>query len=155
MRLPNHDRFRRESLDIKMTPMIDVVFLLLVFFVWTASLGVVERLLPSEVAAANGIGGDSRQDPTLVDFDQVVIRILWTKNVAQWSMNERQISNLEELESLLNAIASIKSDLPVVVDPEAAVPLGHVIDVYDISRRCGFSKVHFTVDRDPPTVGAG
>ena len=37
---------RRDSLEIKMTPMIDVVFLLLIFFVWTASFQVVEYLLP-------------------------------------------------------------------------------------------------------------
>lgn len=154
MRLPNQDRFRRESLDIKMTPMIDVVFLLLVFFVWTASLGVAERLLPSEVAAASGMGGESEADPELVDFDQVVVRILWTANAAQWSMNDRQIADLSELQMALNSIASIKSDLPVVVDPQSEVPLGHVIDVYDISRRCGFSKVHFTAENDLAKAGA-
>ncbi|MEO8496389.1 MAG: biopolymer transporter ExbD, partial [Planctomycetota bacterium] len=37
MRRPSIFTERREPLDVKMTPMIDVVFLLLIFFVWTAS----------------------------------------------------------------------------------------------------------------------
>ena len=36
--------------DIPMTPMIDVVFLLLVFFVWTASFQLVENRLPGAIA---------------------------------------------------------------------------------------------------------
>ncbi|MBC8874781.1 MAG: biopolymer transporter ExbD, partial [Planctomycetes bacterium] len=45
---------RRSDLDVKMTPMIDVVFLLLVFFVWTASFHIVEHILPSSVSAVRG-----------------------------------------------------------------------------------------------------
>ena len=42
MRAPSfHDR-RERDLKIEMTPMIDVVFLLLVFFVWTASFRMIE-----------------------------------------------------------------------------------------------------------------
>jgi len=144
MRLPNHHRSRREGLDIKMTPMIDVVFLLLVFFVWTASFGVVERLLPSDVASATGLGGESRTDPKLVDFEQVVVHIQWHDQQPTWHINERQLVGLDDVRSTLRTIASIKSDLPVVVDPQQDVPLGCVIDVYDISRQVGFSTVHFT-----------
>ena len=39
------------DLDSAMTPMIDVVFLLLVFFVWTASFTIVEHILDSEMSA--------------------------------------------------------------------------------------------------------
>ncbi len=35
MKLPQH--FSSDSMELKMTPMIDVVFLLLIFFVWTSS----------------------------------------------------------------------------------------------------------------------
>jgi biopolymer transport protein ExbD len=144
MRLPNHDNSRREGLDIKMTPMIDVVFLLLVFFVWTASFGVVERLLPSDVASAQGMGGETTVDPELVDFEQVVVRIQWQDEHPMWQINSQQLSGLDEVRSVLSTIASIKSDLPVVVDPQDDVPLGHVIDVYDVCRQVGFSKIHFT-----------
>ena len=38
------------DMDSAMTPMIDVVFLLLIFFVWTASFQIVEQILPSEIS---------------------------------------------------------------------------------------------------------
>ena len=42
------------DLNTAMTPMIDVVFLLLVFFVWTASFQTIEYVLDSQVAAQQG-----------------------------------------------------------------------------------------------------
>ena len=144
MQLSNHHRYRRQTIDIKMTPMIDVVFLLLVFFVWTASFGVVERLLPSNVASASGARGDAKIDPDTVDFEQVVVRIQWHDQQPSWLINHRQLSGLDDVRATLSTIASIKSDLPVVVDPQEDVPLGFVIDVYDTSRQVGFSTVHFT-----------
>ena len=43
-------RGSENDIDSAMTPMIDVVFLLLVFFVWTASFQVVEFVLPSNMS---------------------------------------------------------------------------------------------------------
>ncbi len=146
MRLPDHLRLRPDGLDIKMTPMIDVVFLLLVFFVWTASFGVVERLLPSDVATVNGSGSTAQANPELIDFEQVVIRIRWNHGDPQWSLNDRPLADLGEVNRALAQIAAIKSELPVVIDPEPAVRLGAVIDVYDVSRQLGFSSVHFTAN---------
>ena len=42
------------DIDKAMTPMIDVVFLLLVFFVWTASFQIIEHVLPSKMSAQLG-----------------------------------------------------------------------------------------------------
>ena len=49
MRRPELHQRTRGDLEISMTPMIDVVFLLLVFFVWTASFQVVENMLPTSL----------------------------------------------------------------------------------------------------------
>ena len=42
------------DIDAAMTPMIDVVFLLLVFFVWTASFQIIEQALPSQLVSQTG-----------------------------------------------------------------------------------------------------
>jgi biopolymer transport protein ExbD len=129
--------------------MIDVVFLLLVFFVWTASFGIAERLLPSDLASLSGGAGKSETDPETLDFDVVVVRLELRGEQPAWTINDRAQHSLQEVETTLGAVAAIKSDLPVVVDPQPAVPLGHVIDVYDISRRVGFSAVQFTAAAEP------
>ena len=54
MRRPSVFHRDQGALEIKMTPMIDVVFLLLVFFVWTASFHAVEYLLPSSLSQQLG-----------------------------------------------------------------------------------------------------
>ncbi len=138
------DRYRRDGLDVKMTPMIDVVFLLLVFFVWTASFGIAERLLPSNLANLSGAAGSSETNPEMLDFDVVVVKLELRGEQPAWTINDREQESLRAVEETLSSVAAIKSDLPVIVDPQPTVPLGHVIDVYDISRRVGFGTVQFT-----------
>ena len=137
-------RYQTDGMDIKMTPMIDVVFLLLVFFVWTASFGIAERLLPSNLTRLAGAAGSSETDAEMLDFDVVIVRLELRDKQPVWTINDREQESLKAVEETLSAVAAIKSDLPVVVDPQPAVPLGHVIDVYDISRRVGFGTVQFT-----------
>ena len=138
------DRYRMDGLDVKMTPMIDVVFLLLVFFVWTASFGIAERLLPSNLANLSGTAENSETDPKMLDFDVVVVKLELRGEQPAWTINDREQESLRAVEETLSSVAAIKSDLPVIVDPQPTVPLGHVIDVYDISRRVGFGTVQFT-----------
>ena len=134
---------RRESLEIKMTPMIDVVFLLLVFFVWTASFQVVEYLLPSELSTLLGNQAALEEPPPEADFEDVVIRIHWTGDQPGWTINDQQADSLAQLHQQLQAIAQVKQDAPVILHPDEEVPLGDVINVFDISRLIGFEKIQF------------
>ena len=134
---------RRDSLEIKMTPMIDVVFLLLIFFVWTASFQVVEYLLPSELSALLGNQAAVDVPPPEADFEDVVVRIHWIGDHPGWTVNDQQADSLEELHQQLQAIARIKQDAPVILHPDQEVPLGDVINVFDISRLIGFEKIQF------------
>jgi len=134
---------RRESLEITMTPMIDVVFLLLVFFVWTASFQVVEYLLPSELSSLPGNQAAVEDPPPEADFENVVIRIHWIDDQPGWTINDQQADSLDQLHQRLQAIARVKQDAPVILHPDEEVPLGDVIDVFDISRLVGFEKIQF------------
>ena len=134
---------RREPLEIKMTPMIDVVFLLLVFFVWTASFQVVEYLLPSELSTLLGNQAALEEPPPEADFEDVVIRIHWTDDQPGWTINDQQADSLAQLHQRLQAIAQVKQDAPVILHPDEEVPLGDVINVFDISRLIGFEKIQF------------
>ncbi|MAZ94413.1 MAG: hypothetical protein CMJ73_00040 [Planctomycetaceae bacterium] len=134
---------RRDSLEIKMTPMIDVVFLLLIFFVWTASFQVVEYVLPSELSTLLGNQAAVDVPPPEADFEDVVVRIHWIGDHPEWTVNDQQADSLEELHQQLQAIARIKQDAPVILHPDQEVPLGDVINVFDISRLIGFEKIQF------------
>ena len=151
MRRPSIYTHRQQSLDVKMTPMIDVVFLLLVFFVWTASFQVVEHLLPSSVSTAAAAGGAemSEPPPEEIDFEQIVIRVLWQGDRPAWTFNGEPVASLDEVRTKLSLIASIKPDAPVILDPDPLAPLGHVIDLYDAARLENFQRVQFAASEAP------
>lgn len=150
MRRPSIYTDRREELDVKMTPMIDVVFLLLIFFVWTASFQMVEYMLPSQLSVAVGSADTDLLEtpPPELDFDDVVVRIRQVGGVAKWTVNDTDIASESQLSELLARIADIRSEAPVIVHPDQDVPLGEVIHVYDIAKQVGFHEVSFaTSDR--------
>ena len=128
-----------------MTPMIDVVFMLLIFFVWTASFHVAELILPSTLVSQNESEGNQILDPTLEDLERVVVRIEGGRSgrALSWQVNDVALPTLAAVRDRLHTVAGIKNDLPVLVDPDASVPLGDVIDVYDAAKVVGFQNVQF------------
>jgi biopolymer transport protein ExbD len=124
-----------------MTPMIDVVFLLLIFFLWTSSFQAIETLLPSQLTIGGAAG--PRVELQQEDFERIVVRIASRDGAAQWQINQQPVASLVELRQRLAQLASIKADLPVVVDPLAEVPFGDVIDVYDVALGVGLSNIQF------------
>ena len=150
MRLPGTVTARSGSMEIQMTPMIDVVFLLLVFFVWTASFQMAEQLLPGSVSTAStakpaGAGPATLDEPPPpeADFDQLVVKIALRDGLPIWVVNEQEVASIGDVRRKLERIASISRTAPVVLHPSGEVPLGHVIDAYDAARLAGFSKVSF------------
>ena len=144
MRRPSVYTDRRSPLDIKLTPMIDVVFLLLIFFVWTSSFNVVEFALQSNVSDATA-GAETEppeRPPAEIDFDNVVVRIVWIDGQPGWRINDESIPALGEVRRRLDAIFQANEAAPVIIHPDPDTPLNHVIAVYDISRLIGFEKVN-------------
>ena len=147
MKLPLQVLRARTPLEIQMTPMIDVVFLLLVFFVWTAGFQIVEKVLPSRVTAEStdkkspGATPDDGTPPPEADFERIVVRVAWAADGPRWTINQEPIPTAAAVRAKLRRIGEITTDVPVVLHPDGDVPLHHVIDVYDSARRLGFTKV--------------
>ena len=145
MRWPSPFRDRRASVELQLTPMIDCVFLLMVYFLWSSSFAIVELSLPSELSAQSGSGPASPDvpPPPEADFERIVVRVLATENGPAWQVNDSPMASLAELRNSLAAIARIKRDAPVILEPDPAVPLGDVIDVFDLARLAGLEKIQF------------
>ncbi len=142
------DRDAAADIGSTMTPMIDVVFLLLVFFVWTYSFQAVEMIIPSQLSAQSG--NQSVQQPIQPlpdqDFERVVIRVLWDGAAASWQINTAPIASPAALRSNLKAIHDIHAETKIIIHPDELVPLGYVIEAFDIVRLVGFSKVSLAAD---------
>ena len=71
VRLPAVRSDRDHDVNSTMTPMIDVVFLLLIFFVWTAGTQIVEYVMQSQMTAEQGNQATEIADPLPdQDFDR-------------------------------------------------------------------------------------
>lgn len=149
MKRPSYHR-DRDGLDVTMTPMIDVVFLLLIFFVSTASFEIIESVLPSSIAEAAGNSSEAVIDPQETDLERIVIEGQWRGGQTAWLINSQPYESLSEVRAVLSTLrrqmqtlGTDVSELPVILDIEGAVPLGHVIDVYDVCRLEQYRKIQF------------
>ncbi|MEX2168945.1 MAG: biopolymer transporter ExbD [Pirellulales bacterium] len=132
---------RESTSDVNMTPMIDVIFLLMIFFVCTASFQIAEELLPTNLL----VQGTSTEAPTAENppLEQIVVRGQRAVQSTVWQVNDGVAVSQDQIQPLLRALAGIDRSLPVVLDVDGNVPLGEMIEVYDLCRAVGLDKVQF------------
>ena len=148
---------QRQSTEIMMTPMIDVVFLLLVFFLATSSFDKPEQLLPGGVSQAAkpivGSGNENVLPPEIVrELDDCIIRIIArdaSENLSsgdyEYKLNGVAVTDFQSLSERMKSILSIRQDVPVIVDPDPSVSMDIAISVYDTARGLGGQQVFFAV----------
>jgi biopolymer transport protein ExbD len=145
MRRPPYHRDQRGRLDVKMTPMIDVIFLLLIFFVCTASFQAVEEVLPTNLSLPGTVESSVQVEREWEDLDEIVVKIRWRAGRVGWQINERNYDELGDVRAVLDAMAGVRIDIPVILDVDGNVPLENVVDVYDLCRQIGLQRVQFAV----------
>ena len=102
---------QQEKLALQMTPMIDVVFQLLIFFVVTLSIPKEEAMIETELPRARGGGEVVGTEPQVrEEFEDILLSIvkepvtgrarIYVNN--QWMMNSRQLLGRLEMFRSLN-----------------------------------------------------
>lgn len=131
-----------------MTPMIDVVFLLLIFFVCTASFRMAETVLPTPVTQG---ATDAVLPPDMeeVELDRILIEVAQDRGRVELAVNGQECPSLERLAELLVALSSLDNTLAVILDVEGETPLGAAIDVVDRCRLAGFEEIQFAAKLVP------
>lgn len=137
---------RNESRDsAAMTPMIDIVFLLLIFFVCAATGQTPELQLATDLA-----GGSVESivtPPEQADLGEVWLRLKTTESGRPLvEVNNREYGDFETLQQTLMQLAGLAPEIPVILDIEPEVPLGIVIQVYDTCRAAKFESIHFATE---------
>lgn len=143
MKLPS--RLRSNTVDLQMTAMIDVVFLLLVFFLWTSSFEKPEFDLASSLSLPPVGNSSTNLDSTPLIYDEIVVRIVAVGDEShEIRLNESVIKDNDQLRTKLSAIADIGAQPAVIVHPDSIIPMEIAIAVYDVARASGFDRVLFT-----------
>ena len=124
-------RRNRESLELNITPLIDVVFLLLIFFMVSTTFTRETQLLIDLP--------ESSMDARLVE-EVVDISISKRGSIA---VNQRLIydADLESLISAITQVSGTKNTVPIVIRADAETPHQSVIMAMDAAGRLGFTKI--------------
>jgi len=132
-------RQRQEEVNVNLTPLIDVVFLLLIFFMVSTTF-TKETHLEVDLPEANG-------DKTV--SDQQILEIVITDE-GHYSVNGKPLVNTQA-ETLRRALKELsKGDLeqPLIITADARTPHQAVITAMDVSGQLGFDKLSITT-REP------
>jgi len=142
------------SVELQMTAMIDVVFLLLVFFLWTSSFEKPENEITSAIAiSGGGTASDSSQSPSPAPqpFDDLMITLsaadgdsTLPRMPPELRLND-QIVTLDTLQSRLQQVAGLGVQPPVVIMPLPGVTIGEAIKIHDLARLTGLKQVLLAV----------
>lgn len=140
MKRPTAATNDKRRLAIMMTPLIDVIFLLMIFFIMTLNFlvpeGVLENRLPERAQAAPS----ERQK----DWEVVRIHVGGGRDGPQIALQERRVSGLSDLLRNLNRLPR---DIVVVIEPEPNVAYKHVISVFNTCVKAKKTHISFTLPR--------
>lgn len=126
-----------------MTPMIDVVFLLLIFFVWTSSFETPEYDLPSALAEvpAGGSEANTDQPPPVEAFDEIIVKLLMRNGFPVIEFSGQRLESADALKIRLAEVISLGVQPPVVIDPDPEITMEFTVKAYDAARAAGADRV--------------
>jgi len=134
--LLTHHKRRAEAPGLNMAAMIDVVFLLLVFFMCTSSYGRPERDLPTRLPQVGGA-------PAETEFDPVRVRLWPVAGGTLVTCDGTACRTLADLSAQLRARRAI-ADVPVIIQGEAGVPFGQMVAALDACYGADLRRVAFS-----------
>ncbi|BBM83673.1 ExbD/TolR family protein [Candidatus Uabimicrobium amorphum] len=137
------ENLANEQADMDMTPMIDVTFLLLIFFMCTLHFKVLEGILQAHLPKDQGMQNTSAErDPE----EPITVKILQSsRNVTVVWVGSEQFEGPRKYSRLFNKIRSIvqaspNSNPPVVIDPDIDVPFQDIVSTLNACRKVDESR---------------
>jgi len=128
----------RSSATVDLTPLIDVVFILLIFFMVSTTFTKESRLI-LDLPKANG---------EVAPQEVRVIEVVVDKN-GHYSVNERPLVNNqpETLKRAIQAISEGNTSLPFIITADANAAHQYVVRAMDIAGQLGFVNLSITTER--------
>jgi len=123
---------------LEIIPLIDIMFFLLASFMLVSLSMTKQRTVSVNLPAA--ATGQANLKP-----DNISLAV----NASGALFIEKQPIALEALEAMLKDKLKANKDLPLFISGDAATPHGAMIAVLDYVRRCGVTKVAFSVKPTP------
>lgn len=133
-------RQRTEEVSVNLTPLIDVVFLLLIFFM-IATTFTRETQLQIELPEASGEERSSEVERLEVEIN----------SEGDYVVNDRRLQGSDR-KVLLEAVQDISggdNSLPFVITADASTPHEYVVRAMDVAGSLGFTGLRITTQHSP------
>lgn len=129
---------RTDDLDINITPLIDVVFLLLIFFMVSTSF-IKESQIKLDLPQASS---------TEVPEDQNTIKVAIDAR-GQYFVNDKALINNQEatLAKAIKQAAGEKKNPTIVINADANTTHQSVVSVLDVAKRLNYLRITFATER--------
>ncbi len=133
----NLQRHREEEVEVNLTPLIDVVFLLLIFFMVSTTF-----VRESEINLS--LPEASREAPQQ-DIEEVAVAV---DSRGTYFVNGRALLNgkLETIRQAIREAAAELTDPVILVSADAKAAHQDVIDILDAARQLGYVRISFTTE---------
>ena len=131
----------RQEVEVNLTPLIDVVFLLLIFFM-------VSTTFTKETHLSIDLPEASSQSIRAKDLQ---IEILITQEGGFWVNGVALINRKQRtLRSAIDKVSKGDIAIPMVITADSATPHQSVVTAMDVAGQLGFSRLSITTTLDNP-----
>ena len=136
-----------------MTPLVDVVMVILIFLMLAGQFGGAEHFLASNVPMSKGgVGGDSGavsiDEPVEIRVDSPSPdRFIARAGVINATDGPKLEAALKQLQLKMNAAGKKTPDIQIKIAPGRSVRFEHVIAVQEAAMKAGFVKIGFAKAR--------
>ncbi len=131
----------RAQLEVNLTSLIDVVFLLLIFFMVSTSF-----VKQSQIS----IRLPEAESASIVEESPDRIDIMITETGTYLVNGQELINNRPEtIRNALQKVSAGNNDLPMTISADANARHQHVVTAMDVAGRLGFTKINIATVNDP------
>jgi len=123
---------------LNMAAMIDVVFLLLIFFMCTAAFVKREDRLPSRALREGAVAADA-----LDQLEPIRLRLSGADDRVVVECDGRAVGTFAELVQMLRARRAI-ADVPVIIEGQGSVPFVRMVGALDACYQAGLPRAGFS-----------
>tara|TARA_R110002096_G_scaffold269820_10_gene463713 strand:- start:10012 stop:10437 length:426 start_codon:yes stop_codon:yes gene_type:complete len=138
----NFRRKNREELDLNLTPLIDVVFLLLIFFMVTTTF---DRETQLNIELPQAAGEQKKAEQVLeISID----------SSNRFYINQKEIVNsgLETVKRAIKQAAADQKDMPLLISADGKATHQSVMTVLDAASQLGLVNITFAANEPKPPV---
>ena len=122
------------DIGFQIAPMVDVVFVLMLFFMASAGSQIIEKELNINLPSGAGSSGSSAVTPIIIDISAEGAVSVNTENYG--AANDKELTHLKDW--LKNAVETLGDKDPVIIRPNPDTKHGRIIDVLNAA---AFAKI--------------